>query len=90
MVAKPVSRSSVEYLAGLTSMVAVDYSAGDATLTRSSRSLSCNTAGTVVMRMEGDTADITRYMLAGVDYPWSVKIVRNSGTTASMGIVAGY
>lgn len=90
MVAKPVSRSSVEYLSGLTSMIAVDYSSADVTLTRPSRSLSCNVEGTVVMRMEGDSADVTRYMLAGIDYPWSVRIVRNSGTTASMGIYAGY
>ena len=90
MVAKTVSKGSIEFLGGLTDMVAVDYSGGDATLTRPSRSLSCNVAGTVVLRMENGSADVTRYMNAGQDYPWNVRIVRNSGTTASMGIVAGY
>lgn len=90
MVANTISKSSVQYLSGLTSMVAVDYSAGDATLAKVSRSLSCNVEGTVVMRLADDSADVTRYMMAGIDYPWAVKIVRNSGTTASMVIYAGY
>jgi len=90
MVANKVSRNSIEYIAGLRSMVALDYSAGDVTLATVSRSLSCNTFGTVVMRLEGDSADVTRYMIAGIDYPWAVKIIRNVGTTASMGLVAGY
>lgn len=90
MVANPVSKNSIQYIAGLTRSVAVDYSSSDVTLTVISRSLSCNVAGTVVLRMADDTADITRYMQAGIDYPWAVKIVRNSGTTAGMGINAGY
>lgn len=90
MVANKVSRNSVEFLAGIQSMIAVDYSGGDVTLARVSRGLSCNVSGTVVMRLEADGADVTRYMNAGQDYPWNVKIIRNSGTTASMGIYACY
>lgn len=90
MVANPISKNSVQYIAGLTKNVAVDYSGGDQTLAVVSRSLSANVAGTVVLRMADDTADITRYMQAGIDYPWAVKLIRNSGTTAGMGLVAGY
>jgi hypothetical protein len=90
MVANKTSRSSVEFLAGIQDMIAIDYSGGDVTLARVSRSLGCNVSGTVVMRLEGGSADVTRYMNAGQDYPWNVKIVRNSGTTASMGLYAGY
>lgn len=90
MVANPVSRTSIQYISGLTKSVAVDYSSGDATLAVISRSLSCNVAGTVVLRMADDTVDITRYMQAGIDYPWAVKVVRNAGTTAGMGLNAGY
>jgi hypothetical protein len=90
MVANPVSKNSIQYIAGLTRSVAVDYSGGDVNLAVVSRSLSCNVAGTVVLRMADDTADITRYMLAGVDYPWAVKTVKNAGTTVGMGINAGY
>jgi hypothetical protein len=90
MVANPVSKNSIQYIAGLTRSVAVDYSSADVNLTVVSRSLSCNVAGTVVLRMADDTADITRYMLAGVDYPWAVKTVKNVGTTVGMGINAGY
>lgn len=89
MVANAISRSSVEYLAGLTGMVAIDYSVSDVTLARASRSLSCNTSGTVVLVMADGTTP-TRYMLAGVDYAWSVKGVTKAGTTASMGLYAGY
>lgn len=90
MVANTVSPNSIQSLGGLDAMVAVDYSGGDVTLDVVSRSLSCNTSGIVVMRLAGQSVDVTRYMNAGQDYPWHVKIVRNSGTTASMGIVAGY
>lgn len=91
MVANKIARSSVEYLSGLTSMVAVDY-ATDVAISPPSRSLSCNVAGTVVLKMVGDSGYVTRYMNAGVDYAWSVIVVRSvaNGTTTGMGIVAGY
>lgn len=90
MVASPVAKGSIEGISSISRMVAIDYSGGDVTLATVSRTLSCNTAGTVVLRCAGDSADVTRTMLAGVDYAWAVKLVRNSGTTASMGLVAGY
>lgn len=89
MVASPKSRSSIENLSGLSGMVACDYSGTDVALAQVSRSLSCNTAGTVVLVMEDGTTP-TRYMQAGIDYPWRVKGITKIGTTASMGIYAGY
>jgi len=89
MVANAKSRSSIEYLSGIDEMVAIDYSGGDVTLATIPRSLSCNAAGNVVMRMAKGSTDVTRYMNAGVDYPWAVKIIRQTNTTAT-GLVAGY
>lgn len=90
MVANSISRSSIQYQSGLTSDIAVDYSGGDVNLAKVCRSLSCNVAGTVVLRFADDAVDVTRYMLAGVDYAWAIKTIRNVGTTAGMGINAGY
>jgi hypothetical protein len=91
MVANVKSKSSIESLAGISSMVAVDYSGGDVVLARISRTLSCNVSGTVVLIMEDDgSTTSTRFMNAGQDYPWRVKTVKNSGTTVGMGIYAGY
>ena len=89
MVANTKSRSSVENLANLSGMVAVDYSGGDAVLASVSRSLSCNVSGTVALIME-DGTEPSRLMLAGIDYAWRVKTVKQTGTTVGMGIYAGY
>lgn len=40
--------------------------------------------------MEDDAADVTLFLNAGQIYPYRIKIVRQSGTTASMGLYAGY
>ena len=90
MAANPISKNSVEAISSITRNVAIDYSGGDQTLAVVSRSLSANVAGTVVLQMANDSSNVTRYMQAGIDYPWAVKIIRNSGTTAGMGLVAGY
>ena len=73
---------------GVWRQVAVDYSSGNATVPVSD-GLSCNVAGTVVF-LDGAGNSVTRYMNAGVDYPWSVTQVNNSGTTAGMEIYALY
>jgi len=90
MVANPISRSSTQALTGFSSFVAVNYSGGDVTLTTVCRGVVCSTSGTLVCRMEDDSADVTLYLNAGQPYPYRIKIVRNSGTTASMGLYAGY
>lgn len=45
--------------------------------------LSVNVSGLVKVRFAGSSADITRYMLAGIDYPWRVTHVRSTGTDAA-------
>jgi hypothetical protein len=90
MVANPIARGSVQSLGGLTSFVALDYSAADVTLARIPRSIVCSTSGTLVCRMVDDTADVTLFLNAGQVYPYQVSIVRKTGTTASMGLYAGY
>ena len=69
---------------------AINYSAGDATLAVIPRAIHVNVDGTAVVRLEDAAADSTLVLNAGQVYPYRVKIVRNSGTTASMGIYACY
>lgn len=73
---------------GVARQVAVDYSGGDVVVARTN-GLSCNVDGTVVFLDSAGNA-VTRYMIAGQDYPWEVTQVNNSGTDASMGIYALY
>jgi hypothetical protein len=90
MVANPISRGSTQALTGFSSLIAVDYSSTDVTLTTVCRGVVCSTAGTLVCRLEDDSADVTLYLNAGQPYPYRIKIVRHTGTTASMGLYAGY
>lgn len=90
MVANPIAKGSTAALGGISSMVAIDYSAGDAALAVVPRAIHVNVDGTAVVRLEDASADSTLVLNAGQVYPYRVKIVRNSGTTASMGIYACY
>lgn len=82
--ATPVTLSA----SGVRRQVAVDYSGGDAAIPVTN-GLACNVDGTVVfLDAAGNT--VTRAMLAGVDYPWEVQQVNNSGTDVGMGIYALY
>lgn len=90
MVANPIARGSVQALSGISSFVAINYSVSDVTLATVCRGIVCSTSGTLVCRMEDDAADVTLFLNAGQIYPYRIKIVRNSGTTASMGLYAGY
>jgi hypothetical protein len=47
-------------------------------------SISVNVSGLVALRFARSTADVTRYMLAGVDYPWRVTHIRIAGTDAAV------
>jgi hypothetical protein len=43
-----------------------------------------------VVFLDGEGYPVTRFMLAGVDYPWEVTQITSAGTTAGMGIYALY
>lgn len=73
---------------GVRRQIAIDYSGGDRVIDRTN-GLACNVDGTVVFRDAAGNS-VTRAMLAGVDYPWEVTQITNSGTTADMGIYALY
>lgn len=73
---------------GVWRQIPVDYSGGNATVPVTD-GLSCNVDGTVTF-LDGEGNTVVRAMVAGVDYPWSVTQVNNSGTDASMGIYALY
>ena len=72
---------------GVFRQVTVDYSGGAAVIDRTD-GLSCNTEGELTFK-DGSGANVTRFMLAGVDYPWSVTEVTSS-SPADLGIVALY
>jgi len=63
--------------------VALDVSGGDQTLAEVCDGFHCNTAGNVVGRLQGDSADGTFAVLAGVPYYHRFKSVTQSGTTAA-------
>ena len=73
---------------GIRRQLPLDYSGGNVTVPVTN-GLSCNVAGTVVFK-DGAGNTVTRYMNAGVDYPWEVTQITNSGTTASMGLYGLY
>jgi hypothetical protein len=56
---------------------------GDAVLSPPCRAFHCNTAGTVTVRLAGDTADVTLTCTAGTVYPYSVVIFRATALTGA-------
>lgn len=90
MVANPISKGSIENVSGASKMVAADYSSADYTFATVPRGIHVNTGGTAVVRLEEDSADRTLVLNGGQTYVYRVKIIRNSGTTASMGIFGIY
>ncbi|TCL70634.1 hypothetical protein [Rhizobium sp. BK251] len=91
MAANKISKNSIAVLAGASKMVAIDYSGGDVPLAEVSRGLGANADGTVVMTLEdAPTTNVTRVVKAGTDYAWRVHTIRNSGTTAALGLYALY
>lgn len=58
-----------------------------------SRGIAVNASGLVKFTPFGQTTPVTRYALAGVDYPWRVRRVLDAGTDAavkSAGIIGLY
>lgn len=90
MVANPIAKGTIQELGGISRMVAIDYSSADVTLAMVARAIHVNADGTAVVRLEDDSADATLILKAGQVYPYRVKIVRNNGTTANMGLKACY
>lgn len=90
MVANPISKSSIENLSGGASTVLADYSAGDYTFAVVPRGIHVNVGGAAVVRFENDSSDRTVVLNGGFDYAHRIKIIRNSGTTAGMGILGLY
>lgn len=91
MVANRTSKNNVAVLAGTSRQVVIDYSGGDAVLAEVSRGLGVNVDGTVAMTLEdAPTTVVTRTVVAGMDYAWRVHTIKNSGTTAGLGLYALY
>ncbi|KAA3527061.1 hypothetical protein GOZ96_04805 [Agrobacterium vitis] len=88
MAANPIATSSVENLSGASSMVDADYSSADYTFPVIPRAIHVNAAGTAVVTLEGEISSVTHALVlnAGQTYPYRVKTIKNSGTTAGMGI----
>lgn len=90
MAANPIAKNSIASIGGFDNLVAIDYSAGDATLAVIPRGIHVNVDGTATVRLENGSADVALVLNAGQVYPYRIKIVRNTGTTVGMGIFAGY
>lgn len=71
----------------ITRSVAVTPNDG-ADLVDVTRALHCNASGNVSVIMAGDSAAVTKAVIAGVTYSWRVKRVLATGTTAT--VVAEY
>lgn len=69
--------------------IAVDISGGDQTLSEACRAIYVGGAGNIALRLAGATADSTYAVTAGSTIPISVKIFRQTGTTAT-GVKALY
>lgn len=87
MVANPISRGSIEWLGAASSSADITPHASNEFMP--TRKIICAGAGTLAVRFANDTADRSLTLLAGVEYNFSIKAVRITGTTAT-GIVALY
>jgi hypothetical protein len=48
------------------------------------RALHCSVSGNAVVILQGDTAAVTLYLVAGALYPYRIKKVLATGTTATV------
>ena len=87
MAANRIARGSIEWIGPASDAVAITpHDTNEITPTRG---LLVNVAGDVACRFTDSSADVTLTLLAGVYYPFSVRAVRSTSTTAT-GIVGFY
>lgn len=67
----------------LTKATAISVGGGDQTVSPPSSGIHVTTAGNLVVRMADDTADVTIACAANTYYEYSVKVIRQTGTTAA-------
>ena len=87
MVANPTSKSSVENLSGSGKTELADYSGGNFNFATVPRGIHVNVDGTLVVRFEGDSSDRSLVLFGGQYYPYRIKSITQSGSTAGMGII---
>jgi hypothetical protein len=81
MAANPISKSSVAWLGPASDCVAI--TAHDTDEITPTRGFMVNGAGNVAVRFTDSSADVTLTLLAGTYYPYSIKAVRATSTTAT-------
>ncbi|PZU22217.1 MAG: hypothetical protein DI589_12090 [Shinella sp.] len=88
MTANPIGKNTVENLSGASKTELADYSSADYNFTVTTRAIHVNVDGTASVVFEGDGATARSLVLVGgVTYPYRLKTIKNSGTTAGMGIL---
>lgn len=64
--------------------VAISYGGGDQVLAQCARAVYITTGGTLVLRMQEDTADLTfTGLILGQVYPFAIALIRQGGSTAA-------
>lgn len=66
-----------------TKATAISVGGGDQTVSPPSNGIHITTAGNLVARFAEDTADVTVACAANTYYPYSVKVIRQTGTTVA-------
>jgi hypothetical protein len=85
--------SNQDVNAGIKRAIAVDYSGGDVSLVSITRGVYLGTAGNlaVVFADQPDSASvILTNLAAGIWHPMQIQKVLQTGSTASLGVFAGY
>lgn len=87
MAANPKSRDSIAWLGPASDGVAITPHATDTF--QPTRAITCATDGTAAVRFADSAADVSVQLLSGQVYPYSIRAIRVTGTTAT-GIVGLY
>lgn len=78
----PIAKGSGAWLGSATDCVAITPHATNAFTP--TRGIMCTVAGNLACRFAGSSADVTLALSAGVVYPFSINIVRVTGTSATV------
>lgn len=87
MTANPIGKNTVENLSGASKTELADYSSADHDFSVTTRAIHVNVDGTAVVVFEGDSTTRSLVLVGGMTYPYRLKTIKNSGTTAGMGIL---